>query len=121
MELAALALACLLPQDPPKKHKLAFEPKGELVIQFVEDQSWEYKDDDMKGTMRTELTLRWTFDGGKGKAKYDRVVYRGKGRKKGKDFDHDIEWTAKDGYVKGEGSEADRSWCAGEIKEELAK
>jgi len=121
MKTATLVLL-LAVQDAPK-HRLVFEPKkdGALRVVFVEDNTWEYKDDDMKGTMRTELTLAWRFEAAgeklAGTATFERVLYRGKGVKKGEAFDHDLEWTSKDGYLRGQDSDADKRWGAGEIKE----
>ena len=124
--LAALIALLCAPQEP-KKYRLVFEPKsGEsMEIRYVHDTSWEYAEEDMKGTMTTELDLRWKFEAPSagritsGLATYTRVVYRGKGVKKGKDFNYDIMWTSKDGYVKGKDSEGDKSWASGEIKEGL--
>lgn len=118
--LAACAAAIA---DDGASVRLAFapDPAKPLVVRYALDETWDYASEDMKGTLHTELTLRWTFTRKDGKtqgvATYDRVVHRAKGRKKGADFDHDVEWTAKDGYAKGEGSEADTTWCASEIKE----
>jgi len=113
--MAAFLALVLIAQS----HDLSFEPKkGDvLVVSLAEDNEWDYPDDDMKGKIRSELTLRWIFEEGRGKAVVERVVYRGRGRKMGKEFNHDIEWTLKEGYLKGKDSEADRQWCAGEIKE----
>src|SRR6266850_8514868 len=101
---------------------LTFEPKERdvLVVSVIEEQEWDYPEENMKGKLHSELTLRWTFDKGSGKGVFERVVYRGKGHKKGSDFDHDIEWTLKDGYLKGKDSEADKQWCAKEIREGIS-
>lgn len=125
--LPAILLAGLIQQGefPDKKYELAFTPKhGDvLVVEYCEDTQWDYKDHDMKGQMRTELLMRWRIiregeeKGFTGKAAFERVAYRGDGVKSGRNFDHDIEWCAKKGYLKGEGSEADKKWTAKEIKE----
>jgi hypothetical protein len=123
----ALALAVLFAaQEKPRKVRLAFEPKDgdRLRVEFAEADAWEYKEHDMKGVLRTELGMVWTFAGKDGKvegtAAYDRVVYRGSGVKMGKKFDHDVEWTARDGYLKGKDSEAVSKFCSAEIKEGVA-
>ena len=123
---AALSLVLAAPLfADPEKVSLVFAPKAgqAYVVKYVADQKWDYKEEDMKGEMHVELTLRWTFEKKKGaldgSATYDKVVYRAKGTKKGHDFDDDIEWTAAGGYAKGEGCESDRNFCAAEIKEGL--
>jgi hypothetical protein len=123
----AIGLFLLGGLQEPKKYRLTFEPKAgdSMEIKYVHDTSWDYAEEDMKGELVTELDLRWSFDGAKadeyspGRAGYSRVVYRGRGVKKGKDFRYDIEWTSKEGYLKGKDSEGDKQWAAAEIKEGL--
>jgi hypothetical protein len=114
-------LALLAAAVVAQTHDLSFEPKDRepLVISLKQDTEWDYPDEDMKGKLRAELTLRWTFKDWTGTATFERILYQGKGRKKGADFDHDIEWNLKDGYLKGKDSDADKQWCAGERQEGL--
>src|SRR5262245_19366072 len=68
------------PQD------LTFKPKpgDTLVVQYDNDLDWDYKDVKSKGSLRTELTIRWTFGSAvngrvQARGTYDRVLYRGTG------------------------------------------
>ena len=111
--------------DEAEKYDLSFMPmNGETwTIEFKDDSKWNYPGEDMRGEIHTELVLQWRFerqaengDRCTGKAEFRRVVYRGKGRKKGRDFDYDVEWTWDKGYLKGKDSEADSRWIAQELK-----
>ena len=111
-------------QQALKKYRLAFEPKkgATLRIQYALDMSWDDKEEAAKGKARTELTLVWTFQakGAKlaGTARYDRVVFRAQAEKKAEAAALDIEWTAKDGYLKDDvkNTETEKASVAYEIK-----
>lgn len=130
--LIAVAAAgdCVRAQDDAI-YQLVFEPPKDkvLVVQYSEDNTWEYVDLDMAGTLRTELELRWRFDLDqrpehqepsdqyRATGQFHSVIYRGKGHKKGEDFDHDVAWTRQGGYTKGAGSKAVKTWVAEEVEE----
>ncbi len=85
----------LLVFDPPRQHV--------LEVKYHEDQRWVY-DNGMRGKLTTELLLHWRFEPAKkpgliqAVGRFQSVVYRG-------------------GGLKGEDSEAVKTWIAGEVKE----
>jgi hypothetical protein len=117
--LAAVALS----QEQARRHRLAFDPPKDrmLVVRYEHDTRWDLPQHEMKGDLRTELELRWTFTGepqGFGaNGSFESVTYRGRGHKKGRDFDHDVVWTRAGGYAKGKDSEAVEKWVGEEVQE----
>ena len=112
------------------KVDLRFTPaKGRILeVSYVEDTTWDYrkleKPLEMHGTLHTGLTMRWTFEPAKAKGasltatgSFHSVVYRGEGHKLGSDFDHDIVWNQRKGYLKGMGSKAATTWINDEVNE----
>ena len=117
--LALVLLAAVASAEESKTYDLSFAPKegDRLVIALSQDVTWDYKDRGSSGQMKTGLTLRWTFGrNGAGRGVFDRVEQKGEGDIKGNKWTTGIEWTAKDGFVKG-ADDAD----FGNLKEEIAK
>ena len=125
--ILSVAGAAALAGEPAELHDLSFAPKtGETyTVEYVNESSWHYPEDRMKGTLRTALKLQWKIlpspGKGKGRAKADylSVVYVGEGEKIAKPFKHDLLWTREKGYVRGEKDEANRRWIRREINEGL--
>ncbi|MHC4513586.1 MAG: hypothetical protein ACYTGW_14955 [Planctomycetota bacterium] len=119
-------LACGLAAQAKQASRvmLAFDPPSNKVLEvkYQEDQSWVYSEES-RGKLRTELVLRWAFEAAEkpgliqATGTFESVVYCGSGTKNGKAWDHDVQWTRKDGYLKGKDSEAVNTWIRREIKE----
>ena len=119
--LTAVLLASAAHAEDAKAVKLEFKPGAGavLVVALTEDVAWDYKGRENRGVMHTELTLRWTFgERGSGKAAFERLARSGKGVSKTTKWTTDLEWTAKDGWVKGK--EGDDAAVADEIKKGLS-
>jgi hypothetical protein len=121
--LSAVPSALVPAQDEAREtFDLRFRPAEgrQLVVSYTRDLVWNHSRA-MRGTLHTELELVWKFgQGEKGpeaKAEFASVVYRGEGVKNSADWKYDVLWNREEGYLKGKGGKAARTWIDKELKE----